>query len=484
MRNRRDVTRTLLERRAIRSSFTNWCRYNGFEPAPHHQLIISKLEAAARGEVQRLALFVPPGAGKSTYSSILFPPWLLAQSARMVLAASHTTELAHKWGRKVRDLVRMHSATLGIKLADESQAAGRWAIDNGSEYYAAGAGTGIAGFRADCVIIDDPIRGREDADSETVREKIWDWYKSDLSPRLRPGGIIILIQTRWHEDDLAGRLLAEDAARGSGWEVVLLPARAEDGDQLHRRPGELLWDDSYGYGDFLRQQEIEQPPRYWSAQFQQRPTPETGDYFKLDWLRTYIKHPPLEHLSIYGASDYAVTADGGDYTVHLVVGVDPDNRMYLLDLWRKQASSDVWVEVWCDLVKKYKPQFWAEENIQMTSGIGPFLDMQARKHGAYTAREPFPTRGDKAVRAQSIRGRMALDGLYVPDHASWMADFRAELLTFPAGKHDDIVDALGLIGQLLDKVHPGRIVKPERRVPVDGYRDAQEDTLRDSFMTI
>jgi predicted phage terminase large subunit-like protein len=168
----------------------------------------------------------------------------------------------------------------------------------------------------------------------------------------------------------------------------------------------------------------------WAALYQQEPTAETGSYFKDEWLRPYAGNPS-PFLNVYGGSDYAVTADGGDYTVHVVVGVDPENRMYLLDLWRRQSSSNVWIEAYCDLVCKWKPQFWAEEKIQITSGLGPFIDRRSIERKAWTCREQFPTRGDKAVRAQSIRGRMELTGLYVPARAEWLPDLRAELLAFP-----------------------------------------------------
>ena len=125
--------------------------------------------------------------------------------------------------------------------------------------------------------------------------------------------------------------------------------------------------------------------------------------------------PDRQTLRIYGGSDFAVTADGGDYTVHAVVGLDPDGRMYLLDLWRKRAASDEWIESFCDLVKQWKPMGWAFESGQIRSGVGPFLQRRQREREAYVFAETFPTRGDKSVRAQSIRGRMALEGLYVPD---------------------------------------------------------------------
>ena len=324
-----------------------------------------------------------------------------------VLAASHTTELAEKWGRRVRNLIAEHRLVLGIDLAQDSQSAGRWSLTNGAEYYAAGVGTGIAGFRAKFGLIDDPIRSRQDADSELIRDRIWDWYINDFRTRLVPNARKLLIQTRWHEDDLAGRALNHEK-----WHVISLPAVAEDGDPLGRAVGEPLWSDGdYGYGQQILDLQKTTPARTWSALYQQRPAPEDGDFFRAEWLKAYETIPARETLRVYGASDYAVTADGGDYTVHVVVGIDPEGRMYLLDLWRRQAASDVWIEAFCDLVLKWKPLGWAEEQGQIRAGIGPFLDRRSRERRAYVARDQFPTRGDKAVRAQSIRGRMALNGL-------------------------------------------------------------------------
>jgi hypothetical protein len=249
--------------RAIWRSLTEWSRHCGFEPALHHRLLIRKLEQVASGEIDRLAVFMPPGSAKSTYSSILFPPWFLSRTPKAsVLAASHTTELAEKWGRRVRNLASEHGPMLRLALSSDSQAAGRWALTSGGEYYAAGVGVGIAGFRAALAVIDDPVRSREDADSQTVRDRIWDWYKTDLLTRLRPNGRIVLIQTRWHEDDLAGRILAEMAADGERWHVLSLAAEAEGDDPLGRRPGEWLWDDEYGYARFLAREKATQPRQF------------------------------------------------------------------------------------------------------------------------------------------------------------------------------------------------------------------------------
>lgn len=476
--SRSEAAKELLRRRSIRRSLTEWARLCGFEPAKHHLLLIDALEAVERGDLENLAVFMPPGSAKSTYSSVLFAAWLMQRQTANVLAASHTTELAEKWGRRVRNLIAEHRLILGIDLAQDSQAAGRWALTNGAEYYAAGVGTGIAGFRAKFGLIDDPIRSRQDADSELIRDRIWDWYINDFRTRLVPNARKVLIQTRWHEDDLAGRALNHEK-----WHIVSLPAIAEGDDPLGRKPGEPLWSDGdYGYGQQLFDLQKSTPARTWSALYQQRPAPEEGDYFKAEWLKPYDTAPDRKTMRIYGASDYAVTADGGDYTTHGVVGMDPAGNLYLLDLWRKQASSDEWVESFCDMVLRWKPMEWAEEHGQIKSGVGPFLDRRQRERRAYVVRTAFPTRGDKAVRAQSIRGFMAQHGLYVPISAPWYPSLHSELLSFPAGKHDDQVDMLGLVGQLMDKIMSGLRPRPTERQKIDRWNGAFDKAFGDDDM--
>jgi predicted phage terminase large subunit-like protein len=168
-------------------------------------------------------------------------------------------------------------------------------------------------------------------------------------------------------------------------------------------------------------------------------------------------------MAIYGGSDYAETSNGGDYTVHSVIGIDAEGRMWLLDMWRQQSSSDVWVESFCDLVRKWRPIGWAEETGQIKSGVGPFLVKRMLETGSFVAREQFPTRGDKAVRAQSLRGRMALSGLYVQRDAPWLSDLINEMMSFPVGVHDDAVDSLGLVAQLMDRMSSGQKPKEAER---------------------
>jgi predicted phage terminase large subunit-like protein len=462
-----------LHRRDCRNNLLAWCIEAlaplGQAPARHHLAIIERLVALSRGEIDRLMILAPPGSAKSTYVSKLFTAWFLAQHPNSaVIAASHTAELAEKFGRQVRNLINEHSRTLGYGISTDNAAAGRWETDNGSEYFAVGVGGAVAGRRADLLVIDDPVKNRIEADSPLISERVWDWWNSDAMTRLKPGGKVVLVQTRWSEDDLGGRLEDEMNAGGARWDILRLPMVAEINDPLGRKPGEMLWTEWYT-PDMLAQ--AQRDARTFSALYQQRPVPETGDYFRRDWIRLVPSLPPRESLRVFGASDYAVTADGGDYTVHIVLGVDSDDRLYVLDVWRDQASSDRWVESFCDMVIKWKPMGWAEETGQIRASIGPWLDRRSRERRAFVAREAFPTRGDKAVRAQSIRGRAALNGLYVPVNAPWRTDFEAELLSFPAGRHDDQVDALGLVGQLLDvMMPPGKPAPPAK--PIDSWERA------------
>lgn len=444
-------------------------QWPGYRDAAHHRLIARHLEMVERGEITRLMITMPPRHGKSMLASEFFPAWYLGRNPdHYVVTATYAQELADDFGRKVKNQIEdsaFNAIFPGVGLADDSKSAKRFHIegsDGGYEhslsqrgaFYAVGVGGPLTGRGAHLLLIDDPVKNREDAESEVIRKKTKDWYTSTAYTRLMPGGRIVVIQTRWHEDDLSGWLQAEHGHEE--WVVLDLPAIDD--------AGQALWPEQY---DVPALEKIRQAigPRDWSALYQQRPSPETGDYFKREWIHEVDHMPPRETLRIYGGSDYAVTQDGGDYTVHAVVGVDPANRIYLLDLWRQQASSDKWVDAFCDLVKKWKPIGWAEEQGQIKGSVGPFLIRSMLEKAAYVAREQFPTRGDKAVRAQSFRGRIASLGFYIHKDAPFKADLVSEMMSFPVGVHDDQVDALGLVGQILDRMLTGKPLPPPEPVP-------------------
>lgn len=462
--------------------------------AQHHELILSAAERCINQRHGRLMLFMPPGSAKSTYGSVIVPSYAMGKYPGFrVIAVSYGSDLARKMGRKARSVVRQQKFTdlFDTEISSESSAADEWALENGSEYMSGGLVNGaITGNRANLVVVDDPIKGRSEAESDKTRENVVAAFDDDVKTRLLPGGSIIIIQTRWHEEDLAGSILPIgyngesgliECRDGQTWEVICLPAKAERADDpLGRQPGEFLWPEWF---DRQHWAQFERKPRTWASLFQQRPAPEEGDLFQSEWLLPYTVPPDRSTLTVYGASDYAVTADGGDYTVHIVVGIDAEGRLWLLDLWRAQTASDRWIEAFCDLVIQWKPMGWAEETGQIKASLGPFITRRQRERKAYVARETFPTRGDKAVRAQSIRGRMALDGLHVPINAEWYSAFRGELLTFPTGRNDDQVDALGLIGQLLDRMLDGRKPRPTTKPPRDKY-DREEEREADDWKTV
>jgi predicted phage terminase large subunit-like protein len=431
-------------RQAARVSLQSFIRVAmpDIEPAAHHQLILGKLEAVARGEIKRLMLFLPPGSAKSTYASVLFPPWFMGNHPSLpVIVASHSKELAERFGRRVRNIVGspLFKETFGFGLSGDSGAAGRWETARGGEYFAVGVDASVTGRRCALGIIDDPVKGRAEADSPTIRQHVWEWYKSDFWTRLIPGAAIILIMTRWHDDDLAGRLLEEAKTGGEQWEIVNLPMLAEDNDPLGRDPGERLWADYFTPEMVaIAQRDV----RNWSALYQQRPVPESGDYFKSDWLRWYDQPPPREQLRTYGASDYATKAEGGDWTVHMVVGLDPASDIYILDLWREHADSAAWAEALIDLMFKWKTITWAEEAGQIKNSVGPFITKRQLERKVFAVRRQFTSSHDKPTRAQAIRGRIGMGKVLFPRHAPWVMDLVQELLRFPAGAHDDQVDTI------------------------------------------
>jgi predicted phage terminase large subunit-like protein len=456
-----------LRRRAARRSLINFTKYTlpRYTPAAHHQLIAEKLEGVANGSVERLMVNMPPRHGKSELASRRFPAYLLGVDPRIeIVVASYNADKAREFGYEVRDIVRSTEYQMlfpGVSLKEDSRAADRWNTDAGGSFRAVGIGTALTGRGADVLLIDDPIKDDEEADSEIRRERIWSWYSSVAYTRLSPGGRVVVIQTRWHEDDLTGRLLLEQSKGGDTWDILELPAILKDGS--------ALWPERYPLEHLERIKRVTLP-RHWSALYQQRPAPEEGVYYKRDWFR-YYDEPP-KHLRIYGASDYAVTEGDGDYTVHLVVGVDPDDNIYVLDLWRGQTASDVWISAWLSLAKQWKPLMWVEENGQIIKSIGPFLDKRMREEKVYVRREQVASSADKPTRSRSIQARTAMGKVYFPSKAAWLPEFTAELLTFPAGRNDDMVDTFGLIGRMLDDLIAA--AKPKAPAPrvVAGYRPA------------
>jgi len=469
------------ERRVILGNLAEYARLIGFEPARHHMTIIREIEALlSTSDYDILLIFAPPGSAKSTYVSRALPSWYLANHpTHNVLACSHSMHLAEQFSRWNRGDVGTHGRTLKLELSTDDASVGRWSVTAGGTYRASGVGTAIMGFRADLGIIDDPAGSAEDAFSELNRGKLWDWFVTSFVTRLKPGAKVVVMHQRWHQDDLAGRLI-EAAKRGEyRIKVLCIPAIAGEDDPVGREPGEYLWDDPDGFGpgrnyaDLLRAQQLRQPPFEWSALYQQSPTPEEGGFFRrADWGWYDDAPGSLVH---YRASDYAVSHGRGDYTVHLVAGVDPDDNLYLIDLWRGQTTPDVWIDELLNLAGRYQTASWGEEKGVILRSLDSLITKRQNERRIYFRREPFTSATDKATRARDIQGRAAMRKIYLPRHAPWLTDFLTEAHAFPAGKHDDIVDCLSLLGRMLAGMYAPGLAIPEVQREPDDYRTWGED---------
>lgn len=443
--------------------------------AAHHVLIMDACQRVFEGEIPNLMLLFPPGAAKSTYASVVFPTWAMGRKpGTQIILSSYGSDLAKKHGRRARQIVGSteYRAIFETNLSPKTQAADYWATESGSEYMSCGILSGITGNRADGVVLDDPIKGRAEADSETIRNRTWEAYQDDLMTRLKPGGWQIMILTRWHEDDPAGRILPEDYSGQSGWitsrtdgqkwYVLCCPAECERSDDpLNRKIGETLWPEWFVNGHFDKFKTI---PRTWNALFQQRPAPDEGTFFRRDWFELYPYGKYPKYLHYYGASDYAVTEDDGDFTEHGVFGIDHESDLWLIDWWYGQKTADHWIESLLDLVKKYTLFAWFGEGGVIRKAIEPFLTRRMMERRDFVTLEWVNPIHDKPTRARGAQARAAMGKIHIPD-CDWGRRLIDQLVKFPAGSLDDAVDVLSLMGLVLDQAHPAIVPPRIKRIP-------------------
>lgn len=454
--------------------------------AAHHELILRKLQGVEDGSVPNLMLLLPPGSAKSTYADVVFVPWYMARRGRRnVILASYASDIAAKQGRRARTLVKSPTfeRLMGVSLSNTTSAVDQWAMSNGSEFMAGGILSGLTGNRAHLGIIDDPMRGREQAESQTIRDKTWDAYLDDFCSRLIPGAPQIMILTRWHQDDLAGRILPEDWSGESGvfdgrdgreWHVICLPAIADrEDDPLGRKIGETLWPEWFSLDHW---KPFQKNHRTWSSLYQQKPTPEDGTFFKREWFKRYKPNDLPKRLRKYGTSDYAVTEGGGDYTVLRVWGVDAEGGIWLLPGgYKRKETPDKWFEAQIDLQAHHKPFAWFGEAGVIQKATEPGLKRRMRERKVHARLEWLPSISDKPTRARGAQARAAMGMVYIPEGSEGDA-LLAEYLAFPAGRHDDDVDNLSLIGRALDMAHPAIVPvdeKDDNNRPKDIYSRAR-----------
>jgi len=402
---------------------------------PHLRLTQEYLDKVTRGEIDRLMICEPPRHGKSEMATIRYPLWRIEREPwTRVVIGSYGQDLANKFNRTARKI-----AVERFDLSDERKAAAEWSTPDGGGMKAVGVGAGVTGHGAHLIIIDDPVKNREEANSELRRETVWNWYNDDLYTRLEPGGAIILIMTRWHEDDLAGRILVSE--RASDWTVLNLPALAEDNDPLGRAPGEALCPDRYDEAalDRIRRGGLNS----WYALYQQRPQPPEGGMFKRPWF-TIGNVPPV--VQLFGGFcrywDKAGTAEGGAYTAGVLMGRNKNGQFWVLDVIRGQWSAGereriILQTAHTDQAAWGAVQTWVEQ--EPGSGGKESAENTIRNLAGFRVRAERVT-GDKAFRAEPYAAQAEAGNVTIL-RAPWTAQYLSELCAFPTGTYADQVDA-------------------------------------------
>lgn len=411
-----------------------------YEPNWHHFEIAEKLEKAARGEIKRLMIFMPPRHGKSELASILFPSWYLGNNPdKNVIAISYGEDLSIKFGRQVRNLIMSDVYNYifpECELSPDSKSANKFdTVDRGG-YFATGVGGVLTGFGADLMIIDDPIKNREEADSDTVRQKIKDFYSSTARTRLEKGASLIVIQTRWHDDDLSGWLL-EQSLNGEGeeWEVVSYPAVATH-DEPYRDAGEPLWPERFDL-DELNRIKRSVTDRDWNALYQQTPSGEGVQKFFREWFRYWDELP--------GQMTYLTVVDpafkkkaGSDSSVVMTVGFS-GSKVYILEYTKGKYELPALIDKIAYHAKKWNPVRVGVEAYAAQAGVAQRLREKFADDEIYIDVVDILQKGSKEQKIESISPKWR-EGKIL--HHPTMIDLEQQLLSFPTGKHDDVIDAV------------------------------------------
>lgn len=404
--------------------------------AKHLQLLSLKLLELAAGRIKRLAVFMPPRYGKSMLCSQYFPAWFLGQFPdRRVIQAGYGNSFAATWGRRARSAIEQGSAQglLGITVDPRKSAADQWDIEGrDGGMFCVGVGGGVTGHGADHLTIDDPVKSREEADSITYRERTWEWYTDDLYTRLHPGASVLLVGTRWHVDDLSGRILNHDADRNE-WTVLNLPAFAEDDDALGREPGELLWPERFNLAD-VQDKQATLGSYGFAALYQQRPTPREGGMFKRHWFEIVDAAPAIGDEA--RGWDLAGTAGAGDWTVG-VRGLR-NGRYYITDVRRDQLGPS---EV-RRMVRSTAEQDGADVRISLPQDPGQAGKEQKQEYAKLLAGYPVritPETGPKHIRAEAFAAQCEAGNVALV-RGPWNEAFIDEFCSFNPDVRDQIDD--------------------------------------------
>jgi predicted phage terminase large subunit-like protein len=432
----------------------------------HQRLIYQRLQMITDGETKRLMIFMPPRHSKSETVTVRYTTWRLIREPQMnIILGSYNQRLANRFSRKIRRI-----AGEFIPLSKERKAVDEWETEAGGGLCAAGVGAGVTGFGAQLIVIDDPVKNRSEAESRAFRENTWDWFSDDIYTRLEPDAAIVLIQTRWHEDDLAGRLIKEMDNGGERWEILSLPALAEDvigsghspasrakthellGDR--RKPGEALCPDRYDREALLRIRKTLGSYAF-AALYQQSPVPREGGLFKRDWFRRFVDRAP-DGLRWCRAYDLAVsTKTSADYTASFRCAKDRRGDLYIADGFRGRIEFPEQRRYIVGRMLEEKNTMHCIESALHGRAFVQELRRE-RKLGGVPLRA-INVDTDKFTRALAW-ANLAEEGKVILVRGAWNEDFLDEACRFPDGRHDDQIDAVSLAVRMLAE-HSGKAAR-------------------------
>ncbi len=456
---------------AQRYSLIDFTRYRmpKYRPSRVHHFVAEQLERVERGEVDRLMIRMPPRSGKSELAARSFPAFCLGRKPwRQFITGSASAALANDVGRDVRNIVRSEAYQLifpNVSLSRDSKAAGKWNTAQGGAWYSVGVGGDVLGRGADFWLIDDPFGTMADAMSPTIRESVWRWFNGTVYNRLEPGGAIVIIGHRLHEDDLQGRL-EERMRAGSDydkWEIVELPALAEEDDPLRREVGEPLWPERFPL-PALERIRANTFGRDWSALYQQRPVPETGEFFLVDNMPTKDVSDVVDRVRAWDLAG----SRNGDFTVGVRIGRTRDNKFVVEHVTRFRGTPDVVEDRVLETARADGPRVKISlPKDPGQAGVHQVLALTRLLAGFDVVASPET--GDKVTRARPFAAQVNVGTVALPSGIAgggWVDAYRDELRSFPNGRFDDQVDASSRAFMELTAAPGPMVIAPEvmRRV--------------------
>lgn len=434
-------------------SFAMW-NQKDYQPAWFHEVIADALMKVEKGEIKRLMITMPPRCGKSQLASVHFPAWYIGKHPdREIVAASYNAELATEFGYKVRDLVSYHpyKALFGDVLREDSKSKSRLVSKEGGSYVAVGVGGALTGRGASLLIIDDAIKGRQDADSKIVRDLTWGWYSATAFTRLYRDSAIIMITTRWHLDDLAGRLLVQMEEGGEQWTIINFPAIATQDEvyngKLMRREGDPLWPEQFS---LKKLEEIKGVLGMvdFNSLYQQNPILSENQEFKPEWIQKITWDEVKKKTTrCFLTVDTAISrTDNADNTGLCLNFVDRENRWHL-KAWKARINAKQVIDLIFQLHETYNIEKVGIEETAFLMALKHFFDDECRKRNRFPYIVPLKHQNiQKEIRIRGLIPRYESRSVYHIENTA--KDLEEEMLQFPKGRRDDVLDACSYQTQL------------------------------------